>query len=94
MSLLDVLDLVVYEGCSAVDQIDVFDLDRVERGDFEDYIRGLGKVVMTPIAAVWKDGMLGDKGFGWPAMRLITGLLGVSLEWNRAEWRWDVCRGR
>ena len=73
LSLLEVLDLVVNKGCSGVDRIDVFDLDRVERGDFEDYIPGLGKVVGTPVAALWKDGILGDKGFGWRAIKLISG---------------------
>jgi hypothetical protein len=68
-----------------VDRIDVFDLDRVERGDFEDYIPGLGTVVGTPVAGFWKDGILGDKGFGWRAIKLISGFLGVPLEWKGAE---------
>ena len=85
LSLLEVLDLVVKEGRSGVDRIDVFDLDRMERGDFEDYIPELGKVVVTPVAALWKDGILDDRGVGWRAMRLISGLLGVPLEWKGAE---------
>ncbi len=72
LSLLEVLDLVVKEGRSAVDRIDVFDLDRMERCDFEDYIPELGKVVVTPVAALWKDGILDGKAFGWRAMRLMS----------------------
>jgi hypothetical protein len=94
LSLLEVLDLAVKDGRSGVDRIGVFDVDRVERGDFEDYIPGLGKMVVTPVAAIWEGGILVDKRFGWWAIRLISGLLGVSLEWNGAEWRWDVLRGR
>ncbi len=85
LSLLEVLDLVVKEGRSGVDRIDVFDLDQMERGDFEDYIPELGKVVVTPVAALWKDGILDDKGCGWRAIRLISGVLGVPLEWKGAE---------
>jgi hypothetical protein len=93
LSLLDVLDQVVAEGCYGVDRIDVFNLDQVERGDFEDYIAGLGKVVGTPLAGFWEDGILGDKGFGWRAFRLISDLVGVALDWNAAEWRFHVRRG-
>ncbi len=85
LSLLELLDLVLNRGCSAVDRIDVFNSDRVERGDFEEYIPGLGKVVGTPVAALWQDGIIGDKGFGWRAIRLISRLPGVPLEWKGAE---------
>ena len=89
LSLLDVLDQVVAEGCPGLNRIDVFDLDRVEEPDFEEYVPGLGKVVGTPVAGVWEDGILGDRGFGWRAFRLISNLLGVALEWNAAEWNAD-----
>jgi hypothetical protein len=85
LSLLEFLDGFVKERCAGVDRIDVFNLDRMERGDFEEYIPGLGKVVGTPVAAFWEDGALVNRGFGWRAIRLISGLLGMSLEWKGAE---------
>ncbi len=90
LSLLEVLDLVVKDGWSGVDRIDVFDLDRVERDDFDNYIPGLGKVAGTPVAGLWADGILDGEGFGWRAIKLMSGLFGVPLEWNGGEWRWDV----
>jgi hypothetical protein len=68
----------------------VFESDRVERGNFERYLPGLGKVVATPIAGHWTDGILGDRGFGSRALRLVADFLDVSLQWNAAEWRFDV----
>jgi hypothetical protein len=94
LSLLDVLDQVIAEGCSGLDRIDVFDMDQTKQGAFEHYVPGLGKVVRTPVAGLWEDGILGDKGFGWRAIRLISGLLGVSLTWNGVDWKWEVGRGR
>ena len=85
LSLLELLDDSVKAGCSGVDRIDVFNLDQVERGNFEGYIPELGKLVGTPVGAVWKDGIVGDKGFGWRATNLVSGLLGVRLEWKGAE---------
>ena len=93
LSLLDVLDQVLTEGCSGLDRIDVFDLDRVEERDFEKYVPGLRKVVGTPVAGYWENGILDVKGFGWQAIRLTSGLVGVSLTWNEAEWRWEARRG-
>jgi hypothetical protein len=90
LSLLDVLEQAVIEGWCCLDRIDIFKLDRVERGDFERYLPGLGKVLGTPVAGHWEDGVLCDNGFGWQAFRLTSGLLGVPLEWNGAEWRWEV----
>ena len=93
LSLLDVLDQAVIEGWSCLDRIDLFDLDRVEQRDLHRYIPGLGKVVGTPVAGYWEDGILDVKGFGRQAIGLTSGLLGVSLTWNAAESRWDFQRG-
>lgn len=90
LSLLELLDRVVKEGCPGMDRIDVFNLDRVELGVLERYIAHLGKVVGTPVAGLWEDGILGETGFGWRAITLISGLLGVKLEWKGAEWYAEV----
>ncbi len=92
LSLLDALDQFVTEEYCRVDRIDVFNLDRLERGDFEQYLPGLGKVLGTPVAGHWENGILGDKGFGWQAIRLVSDLIRVSLGWNGAESRWLVSR--
>jgi len=78
------------EGCFGVDWIDVFNLDQVERGRLESYIPDLGNVIGTPVAGLWKDGILGETGFGWRAITLISGLLGMKLEWYGAEWYAEV----
>jgi hypothetical protein len=90
LSLLDVLDQVLAEGCSGLDRIDLFDLDEVEQRDFDKYVPGLGKVVGTPVAGHWENAILGDRAFGWQAIQLTSRLVGVSLTWNGAEWRWEV----
>ena len=47
--------------------------------DFEEYTPELGKVVGTPLASIWKDGILGDKRFGLRVIKLMSAL-GVPLE--------------
>jgi hypothetical protein len=94
LSLLDVLDDALARDEAALGRIDVFDVDRVGRVGFEDYIPGLGKVVGTPVAGLWIDGILGERDFGRRAITLISGLFGHTLKRNAAEWRWDVDRRR
>ncbi len=78
------------EGCFGVDRIDVFNLDKVVQDSLESYIPDLGNVIGTPEAGLWKDGILDEKGFGWRAITLISGWLGMKLEWNGAEWYAEV----
>ncbi len=93
LSLLDRLDDAAARDAAVVDRIDVFDLDRMERGDFEDHLPGLGEVLGTPVVGFWEDGIAGEKGFGWRAIAIISDLFGFTLKWNCPEWRWDVQRG-
>jgi hypothetical protein len=94
LSLLDVLEQSLSKQQSRLGQIDVFDLDQVGQSDLDSYIQNMGRVVVTPVAGIWKDGVLYETGFGWRVPPLISGLLDVKLEWNHSEWRWDVQRGR
>ncbi len=90
LSLLDILDDAMARVGAVVDRIDVFDLDRLEQGDFEDYIPDLGRVVGTPLAGYWEDRIVGEKGFGWRAMAIILDLFDFTLKWNGPGSRFDV----
>jgi hypothetical protein len=86
LSLLDVLDDALAMGGGAVSRVDVFDLDRAGRDALEVDIPGLGNIATPPVAGLWEDGVLREKGWGWGAISLISAVFGIRLAWKDSGW--------
>jgi len=52
--------------------LQVFDmLDCRDKGDFEDFVPGIGVVRQSPAVGIWIDGVVVEKEWGWKGRQLL-----------------------
>lgn len=59
-------------------RVDTFDAGNEPTFQFEAYIPGIGKVVNTPLAAIWDNGKLRESGFAIAAVNLLVKYFGIN----------------
>lgn len=61
-------------------RVDVFNVDDIQGSNLESYFPGLKVANNTPLAGVWRDGILLETGIASSALEILRTYFGVTLE--------------
>jgi hypothetical protein len=53
------------------EQVQVLDILTCQQSDFEEWIPGIGKVVVTPVVGIWSDGALIERASGHNSIKAL-----------------------